>query len=113
MSILNSAWTRTAGAIAIVTQLSGCLAPLPAETPREADSRVTNTVGAGAALACSLIKDYSQQRACFATAALAARAAGDNARNQAARAGSCTQTRRGQVGANNPVYENCTRRTPW
>lgn len=112
MGILKHAWKPVA-ALAVVTQLSGCMEPLPAETPREADYRVRNTVATGAALACGSIKDYRKQLACFAAAAAGANAAGAHARNQAAQAGSCTQTRSGRVGANNPVYENCTRRTPW
>jgi hypothetical protein len=113
MSILTRAWKPVAIITIGTMPLMGCLQPLPAETPREADSRVTNTVGAGAAVVCLFIKDYRQQRACFAAAALGASAAGDNARNQAARAGYCDDVRAGIKGQNNPVREYCLRRSTW
>ncbi|MEM9468600.1 MAG: hypothetical protein AAF988_00390 [Pseudomonadota bacterium] len=112
MGLLSNGWVRAVVFLGVACVNAAC-DPIPGETPRDADRRVSSTVAGAGSVACSFVEDSRARRACFAAAAAAASAAGSQARTQAANAGSCIETRRGRVDANNPVFENCRRQQPW
>jgi hypothetical protein len=110
-SLRNLAFaTATLGTLSACVPTTENQAPL---TPRQAQTKTTATVGAGGAILCGFIDDRTSRSACFAAAAAVAVAAGTQANANAAARGNCDLSRSGVRGANNVVYENCRKRTPW